>query len=211
MSSNKRLNVSNRYVAVSFCETEKALRNELANEKHTHPRSTISHTSSNPPRNAILWFPFTIWTTYAMCALRYIENLFAHIPHKKHPRWFKISINAGFFAVHAASHPHTLLDRIESLLIPIWHFMQRDVNRCRGRRSVSRSGCKRHYSASAWQLSGKALERAALSENSIFHRHMHAFYCVLYGLLVTLCMPFSSRLESYRICRSHTTSRRWNE
>lgn len=89
-----------------------------------------------PPCNAILWFPFTIWTTYAMCALRYIENLFAHIPHKKHPRWFKISINAGFFAVHAASHPHTLLDRIESLLIPIWHFMQRDVNRYRGRRGV---------------------------------------------------------------------------
>lgn len=47
------------------------------------------------------------------------------IPHKKHPphfivRWFKISINAGFF-LH--TFPHTLFNGIENLLIFIWYFI----------------------------------------------------------------------------------------
>lgn len=50
MSSNKRLNVSNRYVAVSFCETEKSFAQRACERQaHTpHAQRFLTHARTLP-------------------------------------------------------------------------------------------------------------------------------------------------------------------
>lgn len=142
MSSNNSLNVSTCNVAVFLNKTKKKSFAAQSCEwlHNVNSEALVAHTPTlqlngflaHARTPVMQFYDFLLqFKQHMRCVLYDTSKIYTRAFHIKSilphfiVRWFKISINAGFFAVHAASHPHTLFDRIENLLILFWYFVHR--------------------------------------------------------------------------------------